>query len=60
MERRGEVITDPERLEKVFQQAKWQLEVEGFTVTKEDEKAIKAVTSGKMSIEELVEDLKRG
>ncbi|WP_343843114.1 hypothetical protein [Salinibacillus aidingensis] len=33
---RGEPITDPERLEMVFQQAKYQLEAEGFTITEMD------------------------
>ncbi len=60
MAKRGEPITDPEKLEKVWQQAKYQLELEGFTITAEDEKAIKSVVSGKMSREKLIEDLKRG
>lgn len=60
MTRRGKPITDPERLEKAFQHAKHDLEIEGFTLTAKDEKVIKAVASGKMSMEQLIEDLKRG
>jgi hypothetical protein len=53
-------ISDPERLEKAYQHAKHQLEVEGFIVTPEDEKDIKAVMSGKMTREHLIKKLKRG
>ncbi|SET80701.1 hypothetical protein SAMN05421676_108132 [Salinibacillus kushneri] len=60
MTRRGEPITDPDKLEKAFQYAKHDLEIEGFTLTKEDEKNMKAVASGEMTREELIEKLKRG
>ncbi|TFJ90642.1 antitoxin VbhA family protein [Lentibacillus salicampi] len=60
MNKRGKPTTDPEQLEKAYQQAKHQLEIEGFTLTDDDEKVIKAVASGKMTIEELIEDLKQG
>lgn len=53
-------ITDPERLEKAWQQAKASAEIEGFTFTKEDEEVIKAVASGKMTREALIEKLKKG
>lgn len=57
---RGEPITDPERLEKAWQQAKATAEIEGAVFTAEDEKVIKAVASGKMTKEELIKRHKRG
>jgi Antitoxin VbhA len=48
-------ITDPERLEKAFEQAKASAEIEGFIVTEEDEKIVKSVVSGEMTIEELID-----
>jgi len=53
-------ITDPERLEKAWKQAKATAEIEGFIFTKEDEKVIKSVASGKMTREALIEKLKKG
>ncbi|MET3684475.1 antitoxin VbhA family protein (plasmid) [Alkalibacillus sp. S2W] len=46
-------------LDKAYQQAKHQLEIEGFTLTDEDEQNMKAVVSGEMSREQLIEQLKR-
>jgi len=57
---RRKPITDPERLEKAWQQAKASAEIEGFVFDEEDEKVIKAVASGKMTREELIEKLKKG
>ncbi len=51
---RGEPITDPERLENIFRQAKATTEIEGFFITKESEKIIKAVASGEMTRENLI------
>ncbi|NIK13483.1 antitoxin VbhA family protein [Alkalibacillus almallahensis] len=45
-------------LEKAFQQAKHQLEIEGFALTEEDERNMKAVVTGEMSREKLIEQLK--
>lgn len=53
-------ITDPERLEKAWKQAKASAEIEGHVFTPEDEKVIKAVASGKMTREALIENLKKG
>lgn len=47
-----------EKTDEAFKQAKHQLEIEGFTVTKEDEQDMKAVFSGKMTREKLIDKLK--
>ncbi|WP_179298644.1 hypothetical protein [Evansella halocellulosilytica] len=49
---------DSVRFEKLFEQAKWQLEVEGFKVTEEDKEAVRKVIMGEMSREQLIEQLK--
>jgi hypothetical protein len=58
MARRVKIIADPERLENAFRHAKASLELEGFILDEEDEQDIKAVLSGKMTIEELIKGLK--
>jgi Antitoxin VbhA len=40
-----------------FEQAKATIELEGFKLTAEDEKIIKAVATGKMTRDQLIEDL---
>ncbi len=52
-------IRDPKRLEEVIKAAKYQSELEGLTVTKENEKNIKAVLSGEISMEELINKHKK-
>mgnify|MGYP001366199832 CR=1 FL=1 len=49
-----------EELEKAFQHAKHQLHLEGMDITEEDERNIKAVLSGKMTYEELIEKIIKG
>lgn len=46
-------------IDEAYEQAKHQTEIEGFTLTEEDEKDIKAVARGEKTIEELIEDLKK-
>lgn len=53
------MIRDKERLEIVYRSAKASLELEGFTLTKEDEKDIKDVLSGKKSKKDLINELKQ-
>ncbi|WP_112180383.1 MULTISPECIES: hypothetical protein [Paraliobacillus] len=48
-------ITDPEKLKYIFRQAKATIEIEGNIISQESEKIIKAVLSGKMKREELIE-----
>ncbi|NIK13478.1 antitoxin VbhA family protein [Alkalibacillus almallahensis] len=48
-----------DELDKAYQQAKHQLEIEGFTLTDEDEQNMKAVVRGDMSRKQLIEQLKR-
>lgn len=43
-------------LEKAFEQAKANMELEGFTITKEDEKYIKAVLRGEKTIQQLISE----
>lgn len=45
-------------LEKVFEQAKATIELEGFKLTSEDERIIKDVVSGKMTRKELLDQYK--
>lgn len=45
-------------INKVFEDAKHSLVLEGFKFTSEDERLIKAVYSGKLSPDHLVDDLK--
>ena len=54
------MIKDEKRREKAFREAKHSMELEGFVFTEEDEKEIMAVLSGEMSLEEMIEKLKRG
>jgi len=54
------MIINPKKLDESYQKAKYQGELEGHVYTDEDEKVIKAVASGKMTREELIEKLKRG
>lgn len=44
------------QLEKAFEQAKANMELEGFTITKEDEKYIKAVLRGEKTIQQLISE----
>ncbi len=53
-------ITDSKKLDEFYQRAKYQGEIEGHIFTDEDEKVIKAVASGKMTREALIEKLKKG
>ena len=48
---------DKERLEKLFQSAKFQLELEGSTVTSEDERVMKGVFLGDLDREDVIRDL---
>ncbi|MFZ3580317.1 hypothetical protein [Virgibacillus sp. DJP39] len=56
MMKRGEPISQ-EQFEKNWRQVKYQLELEGFNVTEEDQEAVRKVTMGEMPREQLVEDL---
>ncbi|SET48703.1 hypothetical protein SAMN05421676_10572 [Salinibacillus kushneri] len=47
-------------INKAYEQAKYQLEIEGFTLNEKDEKVMKAVASGQITREQLIEDLKQG
>lgn len=47
-------------IDKAYKQAKYQLEVEGFTLTEEDEKVMKGFFEGKITRKQIIEDLKRG
>jgi len=49
-----------ETLEKAYRQAKATMELEGFVFDEEDERDIKAVLTGQMTIEELTKKIKRG
>lgn len=46
-------------IDESFKQAKHQLEIEGFTLTAEDERNMKAVASGKITRKQLIEKLKK-
>ncbi len=59
MANKFKTITDPQQLEKAFQQAKASVEIEGFIISTEDEKMIKDVATGKRSIESLINDYKQ-
>lgn len=54
------IFTNPDRLEEAFRKAKFELELEGFVFTEEDEQVVKAVARGEMTREELIERLKQG
>lgn len=49
-----------DRLEKAFEQAKANMELEGYTITEEDEREILAVLSGKKKIHQLIDELTVG
>jgi hypothetical protein len=50
---------DEKKLDNLFKKAQYQLELEGFQLTEEDEKAIKAVIRGDLSREALINNLKQ-
>lgn len=50
---------NPKHLEEAFQYAKHSLELEGFKITKEDEMNMKAVFTGELTKQELIEQLKQ-
>jgi hypothetical protein len=49
-----------EQFKKSYERAKYQLELEGFVMTEEDEEDVRKVAMGEMSRKELIERLKKG
>jgi hypothetical protein len=52
------IIKDEKKLDALFKIAQFQLELEGFQLTEDDEKTMKAVMRGDLSRKELIDKLK--